>query len=577
VKTNSIAAWAGTLAVCLLPFTLAQAQQPVAAVYYVSPLGNDANPGTLAAPFRSIQHAANVTHPGDTVLIRSGTYYEDQIDITISGTPLRPITFKAYPGEQPVIDFGLPVTTSWQPVPGAERIYRVKPYYGPSSHHHWPQTTAKVILNGRILTPASNCSLAGIQDCLVKGTFWADKDQGSDYGYTYIHPQDGSDPNQVAAIFLNYNSIKGYVFDTGIQSFNSSDHSQVANNIILEGLTLQGGERGVWIADPDGTHPHRNFTVRDCEIRYTNQYAIEWTHWDTSLADRLHVHDNGLFNYPRGINNWPTNIVGYYSTNITIQNSRIHDNHGEGVGPYLGSTNWRILQNTVYDNYSVNIYDDTDGNCSGEGNILIDGNFVYATGKYSAVTDIRNRPVGIAVANEHADTGTGCANPSQSNVTITNNIVYNAGKNGIQVFNYRQGPFYLKDSLIANNTVGATYSNNSTPANAINVQVADNVRVANNIAYPDRILLSGYGTTKPGSSGKGIRADHNLAASPRMFSASAGDHPVTVSGTVYADPGFCGGPSPETRSYFAIRTGSPARRAAGNYDIGAIQGGGCNQ
>ena len=44
--------------------------------YYVSSqIGNDGNVGTsAAAPFASLQVAANHTAPGDTVLVMNGTY-----------------------------------------------------------------------------------------------------------------------------------------------------------------------------------------------------------------------------------------------------------------------------------------------------------------------------------------------------------------------------------------------------------------------------------------------------------------------------------------------------------------------
>jgi hypothetical protein len=45
-------------------------------VYYVSTGGNDANPGTADAPWRSIQAAANRVLPGDTVRVLEGSYSE---------------------------------------------------------------------------------------------------------------------------------------------------------------------------------------------------------------------------------------------------------------------------------------------------------------------------------------------------------------------------------------------------------------------------------------------------------------------------------------------------------------------
>ncbi|MDH7487801.1 MAG: right-handed parallel beta-helix repeat-containing protein [Anaerolineae bacterium] len=71
--------------------------------YYVAPNGNDANPGTAALPWRTIQHAANTLTAGDTVYIRAGTYNERVIPQN-SGAAGQPITYAAYPGETATID-----------------------------------------------------------------------------------------------------------------------------------------------------------------------------------------------------------------------------------------------------------------------------------------------------------------------------------------------------------------------------------------------------------------------------------------------------------------------------------------
>jgi len=66
-------------------------------VYYVDGAGrngSDANPGTAARPFRTIQHAADAAGPGDLVLIRPGIYHES-ILLRHGGKPGRPIVFQA--------------------------------------------------------------------------------------------------------------------------------------------------------------------------------------------------------------------------------------------------------------------------------------------------------------------------------------------------------------------------------------------------------------------------------------------------------------------------------------------------
>ena len=72
--------------------------------YYVATDGDDANPGTQTQPWRTIQHAADVLRPGDTVYVRAGIYYED-VEIRVSGSASGGyITFRNYPGETPVVD-----------------------------------------------------------------------------------------------------------------------------------------------------------------------------------------------------------------------------------------------------------------------------------------------------------------------------------------------------------------------------------------------------------------------------------------------------------------------------------------
>lgn len=71
--------------------------------FYVAPGGNDEGPGLLASPWRTIGKAAAALSPGDTVLIREGTYAE-RVVVTRSGARDAEIVFAAYPGESPVID-----------------------------------------------------------------------------------------------------------------------------------------------------------------------------------------------------------------------------------------------------------------------------------------------------------------------------------------------------------------------------------------------------------------------------------------------------------------------------------------
>jgi parallel beta-helix repeat protein len=66
------------------------------ATLFVSTSGNDASDGSSAAPWRTLQHAADVVNPGDTVIVRPGSYVGFYLDR--DGTAANRIVFQADPG-----------------------------------------------------------------------------------------------------------------------------------------------------------------------------------------------------------------------------------------------------------------------------------------------------------------------------------------------------------------------------------------------------------------------------------------------------------------------------------------------
>ncbi len=81
--------------------TTASAADPK--VYYVAPHGNDGNSGlTRTQAFRTVNRAAALVGPGDTVMIADGEYNET-VRIRAAGTKERPITFRCVPGEKAVL------------------------------------------------------------------------------------------------------------------------------------------------------------------------------------------------------------------------------------------------------------------------------------------------------------------------------------------------------------------------------------------------------------------------------------------------------------------------------------------
>jgi hypothetical protein len=90
--------------------------------FYVATNGSDSNAGSLARPFKTIQKAANLAQPGDTVFVRGGTYRET-VRPSRSGTGSSPIAFKAY-GSEKVTVSGADVVSGWSRHGGS--VYKAK-------------------------------------------------------------------------------------------------------------------------------------------------------------------------------------------------------------------------------------------------------------------------------------------------------------------------------------------------------------------------------------------------------------------------------------------------------------------
>ena len=96
---------------------------PDTPVRFVDPLkGDDTQNGSREKPWKTLKHATRQLNPGDTLVLRGGTYYE-KVSLTRSGTAEAPITITAHPEELVTIDGGLreffeEPEKCWEPSPG---------------------------------------------------------------------------------------------------------------------------------------------------------------------------------------------------------------------------------------------------------------------------------------------------------------------------------------------------------------------------------------------------------------------------------------------------------------------------
>jgi hypothetical protein len=81
------------------------------------PQASDNNPGTPDRPFKSINRAVKELKPGDVLLIKAGEYRES-VTINVNGTPEKPISIQAFPGDEgKVVIKGSDLFSEWKQLP----------------------------------------------------------------------------------------------------------------------------------------------------------------------------------------------------------------------------------------------------------------------------------------------------------------------------------------------------------------------------------------------------------------------------------------------------------------------------
>ena len=141
-------------------------QLACAAEFHVATHGDDAHPGTRRKPLRTIQRAADLAQPGDTITVQAGTYRE-RINPPRGGiSDSQRIVYQAAPGAQVEIK-GSEIVKGWLKVqPDVWRVTLPNSFFGSFNpytnvirgdwfngrgrEHH----TGAVYLNGDWLTEA---------------------------------------------------------------------------------------------------------------------------------------------------------------------------------------------------------------------------------------------------------------------------------------------------------------------------------------------------------------------------------------------------------------------------------------
>lgn len=335
MKPRAARVWALPLALAL-----AAAAAPAADTYYVSTAGHDTNTGTsVSAPFRTLQKAANTVQPGDTILMRPGTYAGARLER--SGTSNALITLRAEVPGTAVINTNGPACKrrsnleieTWDP-PYVVRYWIVEGLvieglkslglitnYGIDA-----RSTQFLVIRGNTV---SNSAITGIftafsYDCTIEGNTSA---YNGEHGIYY---NNSSDRFTIRGNTLHHNANAGLHMNADATIAPGGGTPWVGDGIISDGViennTIYANGKGGAAINMDGVE---NTLVRNNLIHTTtNNSGIALFRGNAAIASRRNRIFNNTIVMAAQDPGWAVNLTSADCVSNQVFNNILYNPHG---------------------------------------------------------------------------------------------------------------------------------------------------------------------------------------------------------------------------------------------------------
>lgn len=317
-----------------------------AAEFHVAITGSDSSPGTPAAPLRTIQHAADLAQPGDTVTVHAGVYRERVNPPRGGESDAKRIVYQAAPGEKVVIT-GSEEVKKWEKVqegvwkatlpntffgsfnPFAEIIAGDWFHANDRTHH-----AGAVYLNGHWLTEA--VSLEEVLKPMTATPLWF---ASVDATNTVIWAQfKGVDPN-AQQVEVNVRQSVFYPDKPG------------RNFITVRGFTLRNAATP-W-APPTveqigliGVHWSKGWIIENNDVAYSTCSGITLGKYGDAQDQNSGTAKGYVGTIERGLKNgWNKETIGHH----VVRNNHISHCEQTGIVGSLGAAFSTITGNTIHD------------------------------------------------------------------------------------------------------------------------------------------------------------------------------------------------------------------------------------
>ena len=499
--------------------------------WFVAPAGNDGAAGTLAQPFKTIEHAALLAQPGDTVYLRAGTYRET-VTPAHSGTPGAPITYAAYNNEVVTID-GADLLTGWTKNAGSNTIY--------STPQGWDLGAGnnEVFQDGVALNEADwpNTAIGAVQPATAAITAVSNSVAGTSsyYAATATIAVSGLPGGSGAwnGATIHFGAGQAWVIQTGTvlssgngaltfayQHQSNYETPAVGNRIYLTGKFTALDSAGEWYRDPttgrlnlwttNSASPsshvievkRRQFAFDLSGLSYinlSNLHIFAATIETNSASHNLTLNSisasyvsEQMLNPIGWLDSIPTTGIMLLGNNNILENSTIDRSSGDGV--YVGGSN-NIVQSCTITNTDYSGTDEAAITVVGSNHQILD-NVIHDTGR------------------------DGIRDSYSTNLRIEYNTIYNIGHQTTDlgaIYDYGNDSH---GTIIAYNTISNIHTGGYGGVGiyldngSANFNVHDNV--LNNVQIPIKLNPPSYNNTVSHNTanGKAVSASSSAAGSP---------------------------------------------------------------
>lgn len=303
--------------------------------YYIAINGDNNNPGNEALPWRTLNHAVYALNAGETVLVKNGTYQES-LYINKSGSPGKPITYKAYPGHVPKIEI------------------------------------SQKQLEGILIQGVSYINVEGFEVVYTAPGAEAAKGEQTDNGI------DISNAGQVLSHHINIKNNKVHGFPGG------GIFTVLADYVTFEGNTVWGNALWAkWGNSGISMYQNVDFDIKlgfHMIVRGNTLYKNEnklpsFAIGSTTITDGNCIIIDDLRHTQKFLDN--KKAYSAYSSSTLIENNVCYDNGARGIHVY-SSDNVLVRHNTLYKNQRTISINDGELSAYDASNVRFVNNIVYA-------------------------------------------------------------------------------------------------------------------------------------------------------------------------------------------------------